>query len=278
MSRLMPAGLDNDAGGAGRSPHRIFFTRVMHRRLFPVHYRFEYRVFSLLLDLDALADTPGQLAVGPGRGLLAGLLRPRVFRFDPRDHGPRDGSALRPWAEQVLTGHGIHLDGGRVRLLCFPRVLGYGFNPLSLWYCEHADGGLRAVIAEVNNTFGQHHCYLLHDAGRPIAWPLRAEKLKCFYVSPLMDMQGAYRFRLSAPGDKLAVLIRQFDEHGRLKLVASQTGTGEPLTDAALRRAFRQMPVMTYRVMFAIHWQALKIWLGGARFFPKPELPKQEVT
>ncbi len=260
------------------SPHRIYFTRVMHRRLFPVQYRFEYRVFSLLLDLDRLDAVPRRLAVGPGRGVLRGLLRPRLFRFDPADHGPRDGSALRPWAEQVLAARGIGLAGGRIRLLCFPRVLGYGFNPLSLWYCEHADGRLRAVIAEVRNTFGQHHSYLLHDDGRPIAWPLRAEKLKCFYVSPLMDMQGGYRFRLSAPDDKLAVLIRQFDEKGRLKLVASQSGTGEPLTDAALWRAFRAMPVMTYKVMVAIHWQALKIWLAGARFFPKPEPPQQEVT
>ncbi len=258
--------------------HRIYFTRVMHRRLFPVQYRFEYRVFSLLLDLDRLETVPDGLAVGSGRGLLKGLLRPRVFRFDPKDHGPRDGSALRPWAERLLAGRGIELRGGRIRLLCFPRVLGYGFNPLSLWYCEDADGRLRAVIAEVSNTFGQHHCYLLHDEGRPIDWPLRAEKLKCFYVSPLMDMRGGYRFRLSRPDDKLLVLIRQFDEHGRLKLVASQSGGGEPLTDAALRRAFRQMPMMTYKVMFAIHWQALKIWLGGARFFHKPEPPRQEVT
>ena len=274
MTQRSPA----PASAAAQSPHRIYFTRVMHRRLVPVGYRVAYQVFSVLLDLDALDRVPERLAVGPRRGILAGILRPRLFRFDPRDHGPRDGTALRPWAEQVLGSRGIELAGGRIRLLCFPRVLGYGFNPLSLWYCEHADGRLRAVIAEVSNTFGQHHCYLLHDDGRPIDWPLRAEKLKCFYVSPLMDMQGGYRFRLSEPGDKLAVLIRQFDEHGRLKLVATQTGTGEPLTDAALWRAFRQMPVMTYKVMFAIHWQALKIWLAGARFFTRPELPKQEVT
>lgn len=274
----MPHPVDMREPPTPTPPHRIFFTRVMHRRLFPVQYRFEYQVFSLLLDLDRLDAGPRRLAVGPRRRSPAGLLRPALFRFDPADHGPRDGSPLRPWAEAVLAAQGIHLAGGRIRLLCFPRLLGYGFNPLSLWYCEHADGRLRAVIAEVNNTFGQHHSYLLHDQGRPIPWPLRAEKLKCFYVSPLMEMDGGYRFRLSAPGDRLGVLIRQFDTHGRLKLVASQTGVGEPLTDAALWRAFRRMPMMTYKIMFAIHWQALKIWLRGARFFPKPELPKQEVT
>ncbi len=266
------------ADAVANAPHRIFFTRVMHRRLFPVQYRFEYRVFSVLLDVDRLDAAPGLLAVAPASAAGSRRRGLRPFRFDLRDHGPRDGSPLRPWAEQVLGRRGIDLAGGRIRVLCFPRVLGLGFNPLSLWYCEHADGRLRAVIAEVSNTFGQHHSYLLHDDGRPLDWPVRAEKIKCFYVSPLMDMLGGYRFRLSEPGAQLAVLIRQFDEHGRLKLVASQTGPGEPLTDAALWRAFRAMPVMTYKVLFAIHWQALKIWLRGARFFPKPQPPEQEVT
>ncbi len=251
-----------------RSPHRIFFTRVMHKRLFPVQYRFEYRVFSLLLDIDALDRLPR---------LINGA-RLNLFRFDPKDHGPRDGSPLRPWAERVLGERGIDLDGGRIQLLCFPRVLGFGFNPLSLWYCEHRDGSLRAVIAEVNNTFGEHHFYLLAHAGAPLAWPMRGTATKCFHVSPLMDMQGDYHFRLSRPDDHLAVLIRQYDEHGQLKLVATQTGQGEPITDRALWRAFLRTPLMTLKVMTAIHWQALKIWLSGARYFPKPDPPQQEVT
>lgn len=250
------------------SAHRIFFTRVMHRRLFPVQYRFDYQVFSLLLDLDALDRLPPRMS----RGRLSRL------RFDPRDHGPRDGSPLRPWAEALLAARGIDLAGGRIRLLCFPRVFGLGFNPLSLWYCEHRDGRLRAVIAEVNNTFGEHHFYLLADAGRPIDWPLRGQARKCFHVSPLMDMQGSYQFRLSAPETALAVLIRQYDDDGRLKLVASQTGPGVALTDASLAQAARRTPLLTLKVLVAIHWQALKIWLRGARYFPKPEPPRQEVT
>jgi hypothetical protein len=250
------------------SLHRIYFTKVMHRRLFPVQYRFTYRVFSLLLDLDALDRLPTLLKTD-GRGL---------FRFAREDHGPRDGSPLKPWAEQLLAARGIRLDGGRVRLLCFPRILGYGFNPLSLWYCEHADGRLRAVIAEVRNTFGEHHFYLLANDGAPLAWPARGTATKCFYVSPLMEVAGEYRFRLAEPGDQLAVVIRQFHEDGRLALVASQTGAGEPLTNQALWRAIRRTPLMTFKVMTAIHWQALKIWLRGARYVPKPEPPRQEVT
>lgn len=254
--------------GTVAGPHRIYFTRVMHRRLFPVAYRFDYRVFSVLLDLDALDRLPRLLSIG----------RANLFRFEPKDHGPRDGSPLRPWAERLLDEHGIDLDGGRIRLLCFPRVLGYGFNPLSLWYCEHSDGTLRAVLAEVNNTFGEHHFYLLAQGSEPIDWPLRSSAAKCFHVSPLMDMQGGYRFRLSRPDRHIAVLIRQHDEHGRLKLVATQSGEGMPLTDKALLRALLRTPLMTFKVMAAIHWQALKIWLGGARYFPKPEPPRQEVT
>ena len=262
------AGIDAEGKRTDTGPHRIFFTRVMHRRLFPVQYRFEYKVFSLLLDLDALQQLPR---------LISGR-RFNLFRFEPKDHGPRDGSPLRPWAGRLLRERGIELDGGRIRLLCFPRVLGYGFNPLSLWYCEHRDGSLRAVIAEVNNTFGEHHIYLMANAGEPLDWPMRGSATKCFHVSPLMDMQGDYHFRLSRPDEHIAVLIRQYDEHEKLKLVATQTGQGEPLTDAALRRAFRQIPLMTLKIMVSIHWQALKIWLSGARYFPKPDPPHQEVT
>jgi hypothetical protein len=267
MVTITPVESESSTGQV-RSPHRVFFTRVMHKRLFPVQYRFEYRVFSLLLDIDALDKLPR---------LINGA-RLNLFRFDPKDHGPRDGSELRPWAERVLGERGIDLDGGRIRLLCFPRVLGFGFNPLSLWYCEHRDGTLRAVIAEVNNTFGEHHFYLLAHAGNPLAWPMRGAATKCFHVSPLMDMQGDYHFRLSRPDDHLAVLIRQYDEHGQLKLVATQTGQGEPMSDRALWQAFLRTPLMTLKVMTAIHWQALKIWLSGARYFPKPEPPQQEVT
>jgi DUF1365 family protein len=250
------------------NPHRIYFTRVMHRRLFPVNYKFIYKVFSLLIDIDALEQLPR----GPRIG------RFQLVRFNPADHGPSDGSPLRPWAEQVLRARGIELDGGRIRLLCFPRVLGYGFNPLSVWYCEHRDGSLRAAIAEVSNTFGEKHFYLLAEEGKPIDWPLRARAEKCFHVSPLMDMGGDYRFRLSEPDDDLSVMIRQFHSDGRLKLVASQGGTGEPLTEQSLRRALKRMPLMTIKVIAAIHWQALKIWLRGAPMCPTPPAPEHEVT
>lgn len=251
------------------NPHRIYFTQVMHRRLFPAQYRFTYRVFSLLLDLDALDRVPRLLRIGKGVGLL---------RFAPEDHGPRDGSPLRPWADQVLRARGIELEGGRIRLLCMPRVLGYGFNPLSLWYCEHADGRLRAVLAEVGNTFGESHIYLLANGGKPLAWPVRDKATKCFYVSPLMEMASEYHFRLAEPAEQLGVFIRQFHADGRLELVATQAGAGEPLTQRTLWRALRRTPLMSFKVVAAIHWQALKIWLRGTPYVPKTDPPPPKVT
>jgi DUF1365 family protein len=250
------------------APHRIYFTRVLHRRLVPVDYRFSYRVFSLLLDLDALSDLHLR---------LLSLNRLNLLSFHERDHGPRDGSALKPWAEDLLRSKGVETEGGRIQLLCFPRVIGYGFNPLSIWYCRHRDGSLRAVIAEVNNTFGEHHFYLLCNGGRPLSWPVTETVEKVFHVSPLMGMDASYEFRLAEPSDRLSVLIKQFQNDG-LTLVASQQGEGYALTEKRLLAALLRIPLMTFKVMAAIHWQALKIWLRGAPFFPKPAPPVEKVT
>ena len=248
--------------------NRIFFTRVLHRRLAPVEYRFSYRVFSLLLDLDALSGL---------RLRFLSLNSFNLLSFNERDHGPRDGSPLKPWAENLLRRNGVDIEGGRIRLLCIPRVLGYGFNPLSIWYCHHRDGSLRAVIAEVNNTFGEHHFYLLSNGGLPLSWPVNRSVEKVFHVSPLMGMEARYDFRLAEPSDRLSVLIKQFQD-GELTLVASQQGEGHALSDKRLLAALFRVPLMTFKVMAAIHWQALKIWLRGAPFFPKPEPPVEKVT
>jgi DUF1365 family protein len=248
--------------------HRIYFTRVLHRRLVPVGYRFSYRVFSLLVDLDGLSD------------LRSRFLSPNRFNllsFHERDHGPRDGSPLKPWAEDLLRRRGIDIEGGRIQLLCFPRVLGYGFNPLSIWYCRHRDGTLRAVIAEVSNTFGEHHFYLLSNGGLPLSWPVAESVEKQLHVSPLMGMEATYVFRLAEPSDRLSVLIKQV-ENGGLTLVASQQGEGYAVSDKRLLAALLRVPLMTFKVMAAIHWQALKIWLRGAPFFPKPSPPVEKVT
>lgn len=248
----------------------LYFTRVMHRRMGTPAYRFSYPVFSLLLDIDRLDDVSNRL-----RGLSVD--RWNLLSVRRRDHGARDGSDWRPWVEARLGEAGVELQGGRVRLLCFPRLLGYGFNPISLWYCEHRDGRLRAVIAEVNNTFGDHHHYVLHDSGKPLDWPVRGEADKRLHVSPLIDMACRYHFRLGEPGDRLSVFIHQY-RNGQLLLAASQSGEARPLTDRNLLRALLRTPLMTFKVMAAIHWQALKIWLSGARFHRRTSPPAQEAS
>ncbi|MDX5374376.1 MAG: DUF1365 domain-containing protein [Gammaproteobacteria bacterium] len=253
----------------------LYRGEVMHRRLFPVRYRFAYRVYSLLLDIDRLDEA----AAGTR---LFSHNRPNLFAVHDRDHGPRDGSPLRPWIERILADHGIDLQGGRIALLCFPRVLGYVFNPLALWYCHGRDGQLRAVLCEVRNTFGEKHGYLLHEQGRPMAWPVRQQRDKQFHVSPFIGMQARYHFRLGEPDETLQVLIREFapDDDGEMSLMltAAQVGGRRPFTTGELLRAAVAIPFLTFKVMALIHWQALKIWLRGARFHRKPEPPAQEIS
>ena len=248
----------------------LYLTSLMHRREGDYPYRFSYPVFSLLLDVDRLEETARKsrlLRIGR-RGLVS---------FWPKDHGDRDGSSLRGWAERILAEAGVELAGGRIFLLCFPRVLGYGFSPLSLWYCEHADGTIRAVIAEVRNTFGEKHAYVLHEHGLRMQWPVRKTVEKQFHVSPFIGADCHYAFRFGEPGSRLEVAIRQY-EHGLPRLTATQLGRALPLNDVGLLRALARTPLMTFKVMTAIHWHALKLWLRGAPFYSKPVAPKQEVT
>ena len=158
-----------------------------------------------------------------------------------------------------------------------PRILGYAFNPLSVWYCEHSDGKPRAVLLEVRNTFGEHHHYLLHEGGAPIDWPMRATKPKGFHVSPFIDMTPFYDFQLGEPGERLRISIQEYQDN-ELMLVATQSGQAREFSDSNLLRSFAAMPWATARIMVLIHWQALKIWRRGGRYHPKPKPPAQEIS
>ncbi|MGD2074422.1 MAG: DUF1365 domain-containing protein [Gammaproteobacteria bacterium] len=255
---------------SGLVHNRIYRGRVMHRRLGDPPYRFAYPVFSFLLDIDRLAETAGSCR-------LFSYNRRNLFAFYDRDHGARDGSPLRPWVERHLTGQGIDLDGGRIQLLCFPRLLGFTFNPLSLWYCHRSDGALVAVLCEVHNTFGESHGYLLHDRGRALVGSVRAAQRKSFHVSPFLPMDLRYRFRLSRPGSRLHLAIRCYREDAPT-MAAAHTAEALPFSDAALVRTFARTPFMTFKVVAMIHWQAFKLWLRRARLYHKPAPPAQEVT
>lgn len=259
------------------TPHpQIGLGTVRHARLRPSAHRFAYRSFFLRLPLRALARQP--LALRALRVNRAGL-----FALHDADHG--DGRPMLAWIEALLAQAGIKDATGEIWLHAFPRVLGYVFNPVSFWLCQRADGALRAVVCEVNNTFGEKHCYVLaHDDGRPLRWGEELTATKAFHVSPFCRVAGRYRFRfmLAAPrvGEDAARFIARIDHDdadGPL-LLTSIEGRLALLTDAALVRAFFAYPAFTFGVMARIHWQALKLWLKRVPFFSKPAPPAAVLT
>lgn len=226
--------------------------------------RFEYGLFSVLLDVDA---------PGTGAGLLA-INKPGLLSFYAKDHGDRSGAPLRLWAERTFALGGVELRGGPIRLLAMPRILGFVFNPISIFFGYGPDNRLRGVLYQVNNTFGETHCYVAaaHENG---AHRHRAEKR--FHVSPFFAVDGAYEFTLQAPEREFALRIikKQAD---RADHVAIWTAERHPLTNGALLKAWVGSPLLTFWVVAAIHWQALRVWLRGARYHRKPQPPETLVT
>ncbi|MEQ9813529.1 MAG: DUF1365 domain-containing protein [Azospirillaceae bacterium] len=253
------------------APGAIYRGRVMHRRLAPLGHRFDYRVFSLFVDVDAIPAIAR-------RCRLLGHNRFNLFSLHDRDHGPRDGSPLRPWLEDVFSRAGYDGPTLGYRLLTFPRILGYVFNPLSIYFAYRPDGGLAGILYEVRNTFGDMHSYLIPVAAdRPPGTPIVQRCDKAFYVSPFMEMDAEYHFRLKEPAERLSILIRQYVD-GRETLVACQTGERLALDDRSLARLFVSHPLMTLKVVAAIHWQAWRLWRKGARFRKRTAPPAAPVT
>ncbi len=249
---------------------QLIFGDVMHRRLFPVKYRFDYRVFSLLLDVERVGEVARECR-------WFSYNRFNLFSFHDRDHGPRDGGALKPWLLERVRDLGQDMAIERVELQCFPRVLGFVFNPLSVWTCFGLSGEPVAVLCEVNNTFGEAHSYLLHCDGAPMSWPIRHRHRKEFHVSPFVDMNADYHFRFSRQGERHGIVIREYQNES-LMLVAVQQGMAQRVTDGKLLYAAVAYPLLTLKVVLMIHWEALKIWLKGGRYHPKPSPPKEEIS
>ena len=247
----------------------LYFGRVTHTRAFPRRHRLSYGVWYLLADLGELAS----LDRLPGFAID----RPGVVSFYTRDHGPRDGSPLRSWIERYLEEADIDLEGGAIRILCFPRVLGYVFNPLSVWFCHHRDGSLRAVLYEVSNTFGEQHGYLVPvDAAQPGDHVRRAFDKELF-VSPFIDMAARYDFTTRVPDERASIAVRQTVAEGQVLTVALNA-IREPITSRSLARAFFGYPFVTLKVIGGIHWEALKLWIKGAPYRRRGAPPARPVT
>ncbi|MDH4114119.1 MAG: DUF1365 domain-containing protein [Burkholderiaceae bacterium] len=257
---------------AAPSTPLIGFGQVRHARLRPAANRFSYGAYFLRLPLRSLAQRPW-------RSRMLGLNRSAPMTVLDRDHG--DGRPLVQWIDSLLAEHGVTDAHGEVWLHTFPRVFGYVFNPVSFWFAHRTDGSLRAVVCEVNNTFGERHCYLLaHDDGRALAWGEEVVSRKVFHVSPFCAVDGRYRFRFMLSGGEPARFIGcvDHDDAGGPLLQTSLSGTLEPATDRALLRALLAYPAFTFGVIARIHWQALRLFVKRVPFFSKPAPPAHHVT
>lgn len=235
----------------GPSASAVYEGWVTHRRFAPRRHAFRYRVFALLLDLDELEQL--------SRLRLFRWNRPGIASFHDRDHG--DGRDLRAWLDRALAAEDISAKGAK-RVLCYPRLFGYVFNPLSVWFCHHENGRLAAIVYEVHNTFGERHAYVLRAEHSDEL--IRQSCAKGFYVSPFLSMNCTYDFEVQIPADEVMIAINE-SEAGKPVLTAAFSGRRKPLGDAALAVLLLRHPLMTLKVIAAIHYEAVRLMLKGVR-------------
>ena len=231
----------------------------MHGRLFPKRNNFTYGIYYLALPLSKLKNLP------IARNRFAPL------SFYDRDHGHCNRTDLESWARTILTDYNINKADGEITLLCMPRVFGYVFNPVSFWLCHDRKGNIRAVLCEVHNTFGERHTYICaHDDQSHIAHNDTLTGKKTFHVSPLLKREGHYDFRFDLRDNKCAIWIDFFDGEDKKQLMTSLTGQLEPMDKANLSRAFWRYPLVTFKAVILIHWQALKLMTKGIKYISRP--------
>lgn len=246
----------------------IGFGQVIHRRLKPADHAFRYGNYFCLLPMRALARQPEPLVCRNGRGWLS---------FHDADHGAGGPDALA-WLDGLLRTQGLWQDAlldGEVWLQTYPRVLGYAFKPVSFWYVHRADGELHAIVAEVNNTFGERHLYLLQ--GEDLRWGHEQRATKVFHVSPFCRVEGHYRFRFMRTAQRIVARVDHHDAEGPI-LQTSISGELTPWSRHTARKAITHWPLMTWGVIARIHWQALRLWLKRVPLFSKPLPPSSFVT
>ena len=245
------------------APAWLYTGHTVHERRAPFTHRFKYRIASLLVDLDRI-DEAGRASP------LFSAERFNLFSFHAKDHGARDGSDLKAWALTRFHEAGIEAGGGPIRLLCAPRVLGYVFNPLSIYFAHRADGRLNGVIYQVHNTFGDAHAYVAPASGGRRE---RQDADKVFHVSPFFDVAGRYEFTLREPDEKFRLSILKQREDGP-DLLATMAMKRRALNTANLAGLFASQPFSTLKTISAIHFEALKLWMKGAKYHSRPVPPE----
>ncbi|BCN94359.1 DUF1365 domain-containing protein [Thiomicrorhabdus immobilis] len=245
-------------------PSQIYLGQVMHQRFFPMQYQFRYGVMSLRVDID-------QIETEAKKSTWLSLNRFNLFSLHFKDYGARQtDQAWRIWADSLLAEYGLPEPAHKIELVCFPRFMNIAFNPLAMWYAYDQQGKMIAIIGEVSNTFGQWHHYVLTDKGRPLADSIKAQAKKDFHVSPFIGMDCQYQFRFNKPSAHYKIGIYQ-TENSQQVLTATQVGQAQDLNDSNLLKAALKHPFNSLKVLWMIHWWAIKIWVKGGRFHRTPE-------
>ena len=236
----------------------IYNGKVIHRRFKPKEHYFKYSVFSLLIDIDELEIIENTIKIFSHNKF-------NIISFFDKDHGPRDGTSVKEWVIKNLKDIGIENQKIQIKLLCYPRIFGYVFNPLSVFFIYDESSRLISILYEVKNTFGEQHTYVFKTEDEKV---IINDCSKKFHVSPFIEMECHYYFRVLKPSDKISVIIDQKDKDGKL-LNASQDGKAAELNEKNLLTSYISHPLMTFKIIAAIHYEALKLWLKGIKIIKR---------
>ena len=237
----------------------IYTGSVIHKRFKPKIHSFNYKVFSLLIDLSEIDLLKKNLKIFSYNKF-------NIISFFNKDHGPRDGSSLKNWVVNNLKKNNIETNDIQIKILCYPRIFGYVFNPLSVFYVYDKNSDLISILYEVKNTFGEQHTYIFKTKKENNL--IQHVCKKKFHVSPFIQMNCVYFFRLLKPGNKISVIIDVQDPEGKI-LYASQDGIKSELNNNNLIKSYLKHPLMTFKIIMAIHYEALKLWIKGIKFIKK---------
>ena len=245
---------------------KIYTGKVIHRRFKPKEHYFKYSVFSLLIDLDELEDIQKEISIFSYNKF-------NIISFFDKDHGERDSSSLKNWVYSNIKTLGIE-EEVKIKLLCYPRIFGYVFNPLSIFFVYDKSSKLIAILYEVKNTFGEQHTYVFKTNDEKV---IQNNCKKQFYVSPFIEMNCDYSFKILKPEEQLSVVINQSDEEGKL-LFASQDGIAQEFNNKNLIISFLSHPLMSFKVIAAIHYEAFKLWIKRIKLVTKKINLRNNIT
>ncbi|MAS87918.1 MAG: hypothetical protein CMH30_08110 [Micavibrio sp.] len=247
----------------------LYFGKVYHARHMPFSHQFTYKVVTFFIDIDTLSALDKKLK-------LFSFNRFGIFSVNNKDHATRDGKDIRPWIEKAARDKEIDIQGGKIFMLGFPRMWGYLFNPITVYYCTDRHGALKAVMHQVKNTFGEMHSYFIPVTDIKDGLVTQDHE-KVFHVSPFIHMDCHYHFKFTLPAETFFFAIHQQTPEGKI-LTATWEGNRKEFTDKNLFNALIKNTFQSVKIITAIHWEALKLWIKGAKYISKPEPPEKDMS